>query len=159
MLVDENRARSIDAICKIVTALAIAGAAIWAVTSYRISRADQIQTEGIQARQPFFEKRLELYIEVTTAASTIASSTDPAEVLKAKAEFWRLYWGPLRVVDELPVESSATFFGDCLNDASKCTPNIKQMSFDLAHKCSDSMISSWNTEKPAAPTVVTAVAN
>jgi hypothetical protein len=66
----EDRARAIDATCKI---LLLAGGAIgawWTAHTYFNGRADQAKTEAVEARKPFESERLNFYIRATTAAAT-----------------------------------------------------------------------------------------
>jgi hypothetical protein len=60
------------------------------------TRRDAAQTALIEARKPFLDKRLELYMVAASAAATVASlHATPAEVEAAKDRFRNLYYGPL----------------------------------------------------------------
>jgi hypothetical protein len=146
MRIGVDQARTIDAICKIVTAIALVGAGGWTVTSYLLHRSDELRIAGIQARSPFEQKRLELYVEAVSSAATIATSKDANEVGKAKDRFWTLYWGPLALVEDNTVENSMVKLGGCISDQKKCEQPIEQLALELAHNCRNSLAESWDVQ-------------
>lgn len=56
-------------------------------------------------RMPFLQRQLEISLEAAEVVSTLATSIDPAEWERARAAFWRLYWGRLGVVEDRQVEA------------------------------------------------------
>jgi hypothetical protein len=99
----EEWARTIDCVAKLITALAILFGGGWTVYQYWKGRADQLRTQRIEATRPLLEKRLQLYVEATTAAAIIATSKDVNEVTKAKEQFLRLKHGPMTLVQDFRV--------------------------------------------------------
>src|SRR5208283_6088521 len=130
--ISEEWARTIDCITKLATAVAIVVGAFWTLYVYSDNRAFQLATARIEANKPLSEKRLELYAAVTSAAATIATSKNQAELTKAEEQFWNLYWGPLILVQDAPVEDSMQQFGDCLRDSKKCDVPLAELSRRLA---------------------------
>ena len=92
-LIDEHRARAIEAFYRVVASLAIIAAGFWTMFVYSVDRAQQTTTATLEAQKPFLEKQLEYYLELSNAASTIAVSKDSQKVAAAKERFWQLYYG------------------------------------------------------------------
>jgi hypothetical protein len=61
--------------------------------------------------QLFRQKQFELYIQATEAVGRLASETDPVEWETARKTFWRLYWGPLCIVEDASVEAAMVKLG------------------------------------------------
>jgi hypothetical protein len=113
--------------------------------------------EGIKGvAQPLFEKKLALYVEITQATSTIATSFDEARIRAATSKFEELYWGELVLVEDGAVESAMVSFRDLIADAD--TPELKtemlvarsidrkalrNASLDLGEACFDSLQPGW----------------
>jgi hypothetical protein len=154
---DEGWARTLDALAKLATALAIVVGGGWTLIQYSITRTDQLRTQQIEASKPFLEKRLEFYIELTSATATIATSKNQAEVARAKEQFWILYSGPLLVLEEPGLQIRVQAYADCLEDTSKCQgASLTQLSQSLAVFAGNSVGNQWRS--PATPQGVTAVA-
>jgi hypothetical protein len=124
-------------------ALLTAGVGIWQFT------AQQRQAN----RLPFLQKQLELCFQATETAGRLASETDPVEWEKARVAFWRLYWGPLSIVENRAVESAMVDLGRLVPD--RPDPSIKlpmtslgPASYDLAHAARDLVLSSWQVDLP-----------
>src|ERR1700687_1196311 len=124
--ITEAWARTIDCLAKLITAIAIFIGGLWAVYQYFDGRAYQLVTARIDAEKIFLEKRLELYTEITSAASTIVTSKSESEVTKAKEQFCKLSEGPMALVFDAKVEQSMREFGHCLKDKTKCAPDIEE---------------------------------
>jgi hypothetical protein len=146
----EGWARTIDCIAKLIAAIAIVCGGLWAVYQYFDGRAYQLVTARIEAEKIFLEKRLELYAETTSAASTIVTSKNESEVTKAKEQFWKLSEGPMLLVSDAKVEQSMLEFGHCLKDKTKCVLDIEELAHRLALDCSHSFRAYW--PPPGVPT-------
>jgi len=95
--------------------------------------------------KPLLEKQLSLYFEAASAASTIATTADLSERRKAIDAFWRLYYGPLVVVENTVVSGAMKSFGNCLNGVDECDKDeMSDRSLSLATRLQDSMLNSWN---------------
>jgi hypothetical protein len=109
------------------------------------------------AKQPFYSKQLELYVEVMDAAGTLADSKDDKQIQDANASFRRLYWGPLAALEDANVEDAMVRFKQCLDgpcqddrDGNK----IKSLQFyalELSHQCRASISKSWTIPLPQLP--------
>jgi hypothetical protein len=93
----------------------------------------QVATAQLEARKPFYSKHLDLCSEASTAAGTIATIKDPRKKKTAVDDFWRLYWGPLGMVEEDEVASAMVAFGECLD--TNCKHGLRPLSLALAHGC------------------------
>jgi len=153
---DEGWTRTVDALAKLATAAAIIIGGGWTLIQYNLNRADQLRAQQLEASKPFLERRLEFYIELTTATSTIATSNNQAEVAQAKDKFWILYSGPLRVLEEPELQTRVQAYADCLEDTSKCKgASLAQLSQNLAVFAGNSAGNQWRF---AAPVQLRAVA-
>jgi hypothetical protein len=155
----EEWARTVDCLTKLVTALAIIFGGWWTVHQYTITRADQVRNQTIEARKPLAEKRLQIYLEATSAAATIATSPDKSEVERAKQKFWILYSGPMRLINQQRLDNnvltSMQEFGDCLRDG-RCALALNELSQKFATECGYEISRDW---LPARPSAIAAIAH
>lgn len=95
--------------------------------------------------KPLLEKQLSLYFEASSAAATIATATDSSEREKAINAFWRLYYGPLVIVETREVSEAMKSFGKCLNGEESCSKTeMSNRSLALATSFQEAMLKSWN---------------
>jgi hypothetical protein len=101
-------------------------------------------------KRPFLEKQLALCFEAVEAASRLANETKWDAWEEARLTFWRLYWGPLGMVEDQKVKHAMEEFGNILANipilASPETlprPELQQPSYRLSHAARDLIISSW----------------
>lgn len=104
-------------------------------------------------RQPFLLKQLELCFLAAETTGSLASETDPAQWEKARVEFWRLYWGPLSIVENLEVEEAMVELGRLVPDQAVKAPKLPmktlgEPSYRLAHAVRDLVLKSWNVDLP-----------
>jgi hypothetical protein len=105
--------------------------------------SDSAQREFMK---PLIEKQQALYFEASNAAATIASSSDDRERSKARDTFWRLYWGPLVMVESTQVSRAMKSFGSCLGRVQCKADEIKNRSLALASALEASMLKTWNAK-------------
>jgi hypothetical protein len=104
-------------------------------------------------RQPFLQKQLELCFQASEAASRLASETDPAEWEKARLTFWRLYWGPLSIVEDRAVEGAMVTLGKRVPQEPVASPKLPMQelegpSYELAHAIRNLVLASWQIDLP-----------
>jgi hypothetical protein len=133
---NEETYRRRDLIFKAVAGLlAVIGAAV-GLYQY----VDSAQRES---RKPYWERQVSLYFDATSAAATLATSDDESQRKQAAADFWKLYWGPLALVEDREVEAAMVGLGRCLQkECPKAA--LQDLSLALAHTCRQSLQASWN---------------
>ena len=94
-------------------------------------------------RKPYWERQVSLYFEATSAAAILASSQNEKDLAEAEALFWRLYWGPLALVEDRRVEKAMFRFGKCLNQGCP-KRDLQDLSLALAYACRHSLGASWD---------------
>ena len=99
-------------------------------------------------RKPFWEKLLTIYIEATTCAANLARTEDSDEWRKARDAFWKLYYGPLCLVEDQAVESAMVEIGLLLESASfedrvKNRKGLETAALNLAYACRNSIRTDW----------------
>lgn len=134
-----------------------------------ISMANKAREFEIQ--KPYRETQMKLYFDAADAASTIATSRNQSERLKAEQKFWQLYWGSLSVVEdaltesaeESSVEKAMFLFGKCSSlptsrfewgssDLTSTTFNLcarevlNDKSLCLAYAIRDAVHKTWSVE-------------
>src|SRR5882724_457077 len=140
MLSHEGRsALNLTVVIPWILTLLTAGLGIWQFT------AQQSQAN----RQPFLQKQLELTFQATETAARLASETDAIEWEKARVAFWRLYWGPLSIVEDRAVEGAMVEFGRLVPTQPVNAPKLPMNSlgvpsYKLAHAVRDLVSASWN---------------
>ena len=110
--------------------------------------------QGQANRQPFLQKQLELCFQATETAGRLATETYPAEWEKARLTFWRLYWGPLSVVEDRAVEGAMVELGRHVPAQPVTSPNLPMRelegaSYNLAHAVRDLVLTSWKVDLPS----------
>ena len=95
--------------------------------------------------KPLLDKQLSLYFEASATAATIVKTTDDAERKKAINNFWRLYYGPLVMVETTGVSGSMKSFGFCLDGTENCDENVlRNRALALATSLQTALLNSWN---------------
>jgi hypothetical protein len=170
----EGAGRFWSAIFSGITALAVAVGGGYSAYQYfsgvqkdreaQVAQAAQyaLQTESarLSAVQPFNAKRLDLCGEAANAAAILATGhaadgslvpyPDAAKRQgQAAADFWRLYWGPLGIVEDDAIAGAMVEFGNCLQ--GKCDKPIQTLSLAIAHACRNEVSKSFKLSLPAAP--------
>jgi hypothetical protein len=138
-----------------ITAIGLVAGGIYSVVQYFNTKETdqrnfglQLANASLEAKKPFFSKRLELCEEASSAAATRATTDDKVERKKAEASFWRLYWGPLGIVENESVAGAMVEFGECLQ--SGCQGNsLQRLALKLAHSCRQEMSESWDMKLPS----------
>lgn len=125
-----------------LSALAPLGAlAVFAWGVYQFYRSNELSF-----RKPYWEKQLQLYEQATSAAALLASSEDEAAWQAALQDFWRLYLGPLCLVEDRAVEQAMVEMGALLGEASFATAEreaLQNAALTLAVACRESVRRDW----------------
>jgi hypothetical protein len=116
----------------------------------REARESQSKKDTEEAQRefmkPLLQNQLSLYLQASAAAATISTSTDPVERKKAINDFWRLYEGPLIMVESKDVSGAMVAFGECLNKPESCDKkNLSDRAHAIASRMQESLLRSWNT--------------
>jgi hypothetical protein len=75
------------------------------------------------SREPFLKKQFDLCFEASNYAAQLATEGDPDKWDAARREFWRLYYGPLCVVEDKSVAQAMMAVGDLLPEADFPRPD------------------------------------
>lgn len=110
--------------------------------------------QGQANRIPFLQRQLELCFLATETAGRLASETDPVEWEKARTTFWRLYWGPLSIVEDPAVEGAMVELGRLVPTKPVGSPDLPMAvlgvpAYNLAHAARKLLLSSWQVDLPA----------
>ena len=105
-------------------------------------------------RQPFLQKQLELCFQASETAGRLATETDPAKWEDARLTFWRLYWGPLSIVEDQAVEAAMVDLGKLIPAQPVAAPKLPMTelntaSYQLAHAVRGLVLASWQVDLPA----------
>ena len=107
----------------------------------------ELEAEQREFMKPLLEKQQALYFEASSAAATIASSSDARERARAVDSFWRLYWGPLAMIETTNVSGAMKKFGYCLTKEEQCdADDLQQRSLALSSALEESMLKTWNAK-------------
>jgi hypothetical protein len=108
-------------------------------------------------KRAFWEKQLNLYMELTGATATLvafSADKDPVaiqEYQKARVKFWELYYGELAVIADPNVDKEMVDFGYCFRlieiGDRRCDPvDLKPKALSLAAACRASVSNSWKQD-------------
>src|SRR5262245_4296696 len=134
----------------------------------RIESANKAQKELLfnvkkEFQKPFYQRQMDLCLEASSAASTIATAKDRKSADEAYASFWRLYYGPLAAVEQSEkstdtspqVAGKMVEYGDMLKNFCKSRPcsstALEQASLELAHECRRLFREAWEDPLFVAP--------
>ncbi len=106
------------------------------------------ETREQEFKKPFWQKQIDLYFEASEAVATLANSTNAAEKEKAEQKFWRLFYGPLVMVEDAKVERAMINIRDyliaCKSDPGECRDyKLGRLSLALSSSCKESLGKSW----------------
>lgn len=104
-------------------------------------------------RVPFLTEQLRLCFEASDTVARLATETDAAKWEEARKNFWRLYWGPLGIVEDRALESAMVDLGKMVprqqgqpGDYQLPMDSLARPSLALAHATRDLILRSWNVE-------------
>ena len=105
-------------------------------------------------KAPFLEKQLEISFEASDVAARLATETDPTKWEEARKDFWRLYRGPLGIVEDPRVEAAMVALGKIVPkraDENLELPmaTLEQPSLQLALATRSLILGSWKVDIPA----------
>jgi len=100
---NEAQHRFWDIALKAVTALALVGGGIWALYEH-------FDTEKQKINATFWNKRMELYLQTSEVAAHIAGANSPDEATNEFSAFWKLYYGPMSVIEDDAVKNEMQRF-------------------------------------------------
>jgi hypothetical protein len=72
--------------------------------------------------KPLWERELNLFFQASDVVATIATTQDPTRRRTAEQEFWKLYEGPLVIVESQALSGAMKRFGECLGRSTTCSP-------------------------------------
>lgn len=146
--INEVWARTIDCYIKLATAIALIVGGGWTAYRYFEDRQEQIMTQRAEAAKPFMQKRLELYVEATSAMATIATSKDEKQVASAREKFLILYHGPLRLLTgRLEARQPLAEFDECI-ETGKCGKSLKELADAFANELYLELQHDWLPNPP-----------
>lgn len=144
-----------ETIIKILQGLAII-VGIWATWyAYKKQNDDRILQEkqnieqtAKEFRRGFYEKQFQFYSEASDATATLATEEIGSDdYIKARKNFYRLFWGRLSIVEDRTVEGKMVIFERLLRSyesKEKATQSqLQQASLQLAHAASKYTIHVW----------------
>ena len=140
----ESEHRFHDAVAKWIALFTVVCGGIYGFWQYK----DVIEKDF---RKPFWEKQLDHYFDASSAAATLATSCDQEALALANSEFYRLFYGPLAIVEDSRVEQAMVAFHQALSSAgaTECgTPELKALSLQLAWSLRQSIGYTWHVELP-----------
>jgi hypothetical protein len=117
-------------------------AAMWTLYVYSDSKQKEFYSS-------FWNKKMELYVGVSEAASTLATTESADEFVKARAAFWGYYYGRLSIVEDETVKVAMQVFAKEFpadGKPNKLPLNKGQQAYRLAVALKLDLLRSW--QKP-----------
>jgi hypothetical protein len=115
----------------------------------------QFSAQQSQAnKKPFLEEQLGLAFDISNTVGTLATETDQESWRKARKNFWRLYWGPLVIVENPAVEKAMYELGKQVPKMNETVPSLPMShlqipSYELSTAIREMVLSSWDVNLPA----------
>lgn len=88
-----------------------------------------------------------LYEEASESAALIAMSGSAAAASEPRTKFWKLYWGPMSLVEDASAKKAMETFGKVLGDfegGAILAPALQNPSYQLAVKLRESLKNTWD---------------
>jgi hypothetical protein len=148
----EERARWIDAACKISVAMGVLIGGGWSAYTYFDHLERDSKTAALEARKPFESKRLDLYLELTNVTSQIAGAKDATQQAAPMHQLQDLTFGSAAVLADKNVQDAVEAFRRCaLSIANRdCKgKNPGMWALEVARQCRISIASGWDVYLPA----------
>ena len=99
------------------------------------------------ARKPFNDMQLELSVEASKVVSVLAFVDDEEKWRKAREDFWKLYWGPLAIVENDEVAKVMIAIGEKIpiegDVPALPATDLKNLSIKLAKAIRNQTANSW----------------
>lgn len=109
----------------------------------RTAVADSIANERLFMRS-VLDQQLATYFEAAGAAATLASASNAADRQKAADTFWKLYWGPLVMLESPEVSGRMKAIGHCLESTPRCSDAVlRDSSLALASALQHDYFDGW----------------
>ncbi|WP_299836475.1 hypothetical protein [uncultured Tenacibaculum sp.] len=117
-------------------------------TQIEAQRKENQDTKLNGFQNSFWQKQLDLYIEVCTYAAQLTQfEINSDDYVIARKKFYVLYWGPLSIVEDTSVKEAMQNYSRQIKayEASEIDLNtLEQKSFQLARICRESSIKRWD---------------
>lgn len=138
----------------ITLAGAVAGG-LWSFYTYHDMKKQELKlytdTKEKEFYTSFWNKKMELFLRTTNAASEMATTTSLDAFNEARDEYWEMYYGPLSLVEGPCVKRAMVVFSQCVSKEPLTSSNqlpmheLQQPSYRLAVRLKDELASSWQS--------------
>jgi hypothetical protein len=89
------------------------------------ARAHEVEMQTVARDQefmkPLWEREITTYFRASETVATLARTRDAAKRRAAEEEFWRLYQGPLVILETKALSDAMVSFGNCLDGQDRCS--------------------------------------
>ena len=114
-------------------------AALWAFFTYTDTKEKEFYTF-------YWNKKLELFLETSEAASQMATTESMEEYRQARAKYWQLFFGQLSLVEGDPVKAAMQSFAPLIpsEDAPQLPlKELQQPAYQLTIALKKELLRSW----------------
>lgn len=140
-----------DNIKILVAIVGLISTTIFAILGFNRSVSEFKYKSQQELKQPFREKRLQYYTEITNIIGQLMSENDPEKWNDAEKNFRRLYWGSLYLYESETVEAKMVKLGEKLDLVKDNKLMVTDQEFidavyDVREACKHSLQVGWNLE-------------
>lgn len=122
--------------------LALIGALIGAGWTYRT----YVETKEREFYEPFWTRKMELFLNVSQHASTMATATKLEDFVAARAAYWELFYGRLSMVEGEEVKQAMIQFSQLIPKGEPATlpvESLEQPAYRLTLALKKELGESW----------------
>ena len=138
---------SVGAVSNLVTWVGAIYAFCWGVYTY----GDKKEQSN---KEPFLKEQLRLCFRASELAATLTSETCTKKWEEARQEFWRLYYGPLCIVEDPDVARAMVNLSDKIPRPEHPRPDqlpiadveLRRASINLAHAARRLILAAWDVK-------------
>jgi len=127
---------------KALTLLGVITAGVWTAVTYVDSKEKEFYTE-------FWNKKMALFQKTSNAASTMATASTLKEFNKARAGYWKLFYGELSLFEGACVKQAMVVFSQCVPHVNISKPDLlpfkvmEQPSYRLSIRLQNELANAW----------------
>jgi hypothetical protein len=138
----ERWTKTLTLVGAVITMAGAVVGGLWSFYTYTETKEKEFYTY-------FWNKKMELFLRTTNAASEMATSASLESFNKARNEYWEMFYGPLSLVEGPCVKRAMEVFSQCVPKDTLMSSDrlpmhkLKQPSYRLAVRLKEELASSW----------------
>lgn len=151
----ERWTKTLTLVGAVITLAGAVAGGLWSFYTYHDMKKQELKlytdTKEKEFYTSFWNKKMELFIRTTNAASEMATATSLDAFNEARNDYWEMFYGPLSLVEGPCVKRAMVVFSECVPKIPLTSSNqlpmhkLQQPSYRLAVRLQEELASSWQS--------------